>query len=190
VILAHSNDTKLASSIDPTDHVRGPDTAIVTVVEYGDFECSACGRAYGGVKTMLRRFRSDMRHVYRHFPQREVHFHAEMAAEAAEVAAAQGKFWEMHDRLFENQLHLKEKSLRTYADEIELDLDRFDYELREHVYLQRIQEHIDSGHRYEVRGTPTFFVNGELVDVSFGILPLEEAIVRCLGIQHGRLRSK
>ena len=166
----------LAVPINHSDHFLGSHTARVTVVEYGDFECPSCGQAYPAVKMMLKHFGDKLRFVYRHFPQIEVHPHAELAAEAAEAAGAQHKFWAMHDLLFENQLHLKATSLRRYAAQAELDLERYDYEMGDHVYLQRVQEHLESGKKSVVRATPTFFVNGIMHDVSFGIASLQSAI--------------
>ena len=166
----------LAVPVDQRDHILGPKSAKVTIVEYGDFECAPCGQAYAAVNSMLKHFGDDVRFVFRHFPQREVHSHAELAAEAAEAAGAQHKFWQMHNLLFENQLHLKAKSLRQYADRAELDIERFDYEMGDHVYLQRVQEHLASGHDSGVRSTPKFFVNGIAQDVSFGIEKLQTAI--------------
>lgn len=158
------------------DHIRGSASARVTLIEYGDFACPACGQAYHAVKILLKHFGDDLRFVFRHFPLREAHPHAEMAAEAAESAGAQNKFWPMHDLLFENQLHLKEKNLRIYADSLELDMARYDQGLDDHIYLQRIQESIESGVRGDIRSTPAFFVNGVLHDVSFGLEQLEPAI--------------
>jgi protein-disulfide isomerase len=171
----------LAIPVSGSDHVLGPETARITLLEYGDFECPNCGQAYPGVKILRKHFGERMRFVFRHFPLREVHPHAELAAEAAETAGAQHKFWPMHDLLFENQLHLKAKNLRRYAEEAKLDLERYDYEMSDHVYLQRVQEHIDSGTRSGVRSTPTFFVNGVVHDVSFGLEHLEEALEAELG---------
>ncbi len=168
--------TTLAVPVSHGDHILGPETARITLVEYGDFECPNCGQAYPAVKILRKHFGNRMRFVFRHFPLREVHPHAELAAEAAEAAGAQKKFWPMHDLLFENQLHLKAKSLRGYAEEAGLDLERYDYEMNDHVYLQRVQEHIDGGTRSGARSTPTFFVNGVLHDVSFGLEHLQEAI--------------
>lgn len=167
-------------ALDRTDHIYGPAGAKVTVVEYGDFECPSCYQAYPAVKIMFKHFGDRIRFAFRHFPLVEVHPHAEMAAEAAEVAGAQKKFWEMHDVLFENQRHLKAANLRQYAQKLELDLERYDWEMKEHVYLQRIQEHIRSGEQSGVRATPTFFVNGEVTDVSFGMQRLEEAIEKAM----------
>ena len=166
----------LALPVNHSDHFTGSHSATVTVVEYGDFECPSCAQAYPAMKMILRHFGDRVRFVYRHFPQREVHPHAELAAEAAEAAGAQKKFWQMHDLLFENQLHLKANSLRQYAAGIELDLARYDYEMGDHVYLQRVQEHLASGRKSGIRATPTFYVNGILQDVSFNLSQLQTAI--------------
>ena len=112
----HSEATTLAVPVTHLDHVLGLETARVTLVEYGDFECPNCGQAYPAVKILRKHFGERMRFVFRHFPLREVHPHAKLAAEAAEAAGAQSKFWPMHGLLFENQLHLKAKSLRRYAE--------------------------------------------------------------------------
>jgi protein-disulfide isomerase len=166
----------LAVPVDRTDHCLGPETAKVTVVEYGDFECPSCGQAYPAVKLLLRDFEHLVRFAFRHYPLTEVHPHAELAAEAAEAAGAQHKFWPMYDLLFEHQLHLKQKDLRHYAEQLELDLERYDYELGDQVYRQRVNEHVASGRRSGIRATPTFFVNGVLTDVSFGMDRLFEAV--------------
>ena len=177
----HLESGVLAVPVSDSDRIAGPETAKVTVVEYGDFECPNCGQAYPAVKILRKHFGKRMRFVFRHFPLREVHPHAELAAEAAEAAGAQNKFWPMHDLLFENQRHLKATSLRRYAEEAALDLERFDYEMGDHVYLQRVQEHIDGGTKSGVRATPTFFVNGVVHDVSFGLERLQQAIETELG---------
>ena len=166
----------LAVPVTRSDHILGPESAKVTLLEYGDFECPSCGQAYHAVKILLKHFGDRVRFAFRHFPQREVHPHAELAAEAAEAAGAQQKFWHLHDLLFENQMHLKAKSLREYAARAELDLERYDYEMDDHVYLQRVQEHLASGNKSGVRSTPTFFVNGIAHDVSFGLEHLQQAI--------------
>jgi protein-disulfide isomerase len=180
----------LAVKVSHSDHILGAESARVTLVEYGDFECPNCGQAYPAVKILRKHFGARMRFVFRHFPLREVHPHAELAAEAAEIAGAQHKFWPMHDLLFENQLHLKAKSLRRYAEEARLDLERYDYEMSDHVYLQRVQEHIDGGTRSGVRSTPTFFINGVVHDVSFGLEHLQRALEAELGVpkRHARRR--
>ena len=163
-----------------TDHIRGPASAPVTVIEYGDFECPSCRQAHGALEVMLPHFGDRMRFVFRHFPVREDHPHAELAAEAAETAGAQGKFWPMHDLLFEHQQHLDEPHLLDYAARLGLDLARYRNEMSDHVYLQRVQEHMQTGRQLGVRSTPAFFVNGVIADVSFGMQHLHEAIDRAL----------
>jgi protein-disulfide isomerase len=165
-----------AMSLSPVDHVLGAPDARVIVIEYGDFECPICAQAYHGVKIVFKQFERRIRFAFRHFPIVAAHPHAELAAEAAEAAGAQGKFWEMHDRLFENRQHLKPKALRQYAEAIELDLERFDSELADHLYLQRVQEHLASGRACGVHSTPGFLVDGSVVDVSFGMDRLSKAI--------------
>ena len=170
----------LTIPLNATDHVIGPPHASITVVEYGDFECPNCKQAAPAVKLLIRHFESRVRIAYRHFPLEEVHPHALHAAEAAECAAGQGKFWPMHDVLFENQQHLKLPQLHEYAERLELDMARYATEMREAFYLQRIREHIESGKASGVRATPTFFVNGTIVDVSFGISRLFDAVQAAL----------
>jgi protein-disulfide isomerase len=170
----------LTVPVNQTDHVLGPAAARITLVEYGDFECPSCFQAYPAIGILLKHFEGRMRFVYRHFPLREVHPHAELAAEAAEAAGAQGKFWEMYALLFEHQSHLKAKSLREYAEKLELDMARYDFEMRDHVYLQRVQEHIAGGTNSGIRATPAFYVNGAMHDASFGVARLQEAIEEVL----------
>lgn len=165
----------LAVPVDQTDHVLGPEVGVV-VVEYGDFECPSCAQAYPAVKQLLKHFEHRIRFAFRHFPLTEVHPHAQLAAEAAEAAGAQHKFWPMYDALFQHRLHLKAKDLRGYAESLELDLERFDFELSDQVYRQRVNEHVESGRRSGVRATPTFFVDGAVIDVSFGLDHLFEAV--------------
>src|SRR5476651_1455311 len=167
---------ELAVPVSAVDHVLGPDHAHVTVVEYGDFECPNCKQAAPAVKLLLDRFAERVRFVYRHFPLEEVHPHALAAAEVAECAGAQGQFWPMHDLLFEHQLHLKTNQLRGYAERLRLDMARYTAEMDDHVYLQRIREHQQSGRDSGVRATPTLFVNGRIQDVSFGIHALFEVV--------------
>ncbi len=165
---------------DVTDHMLGDPHAPVTVVEYGDLECPNCKQAVAAVSMLLNRYENQARFIYRHFPLEEVHPHAELAAEASECAGGQGKFWQMLDLLFENQGHLKLNHLRGYAERLQLDLPRFDAEMRDHVYLQRVREHQQSGRASGVRSTPGFFVNGKIQDVSFGMHLLLEAVEAAL----------
>jgi protein-disulfide isomerase len=172
---------ELAVPVSNVDHVLGAAHAVVTVVEYGDFECPNCKQAAPAVKLLLDRFAGRVRLVFRHFPLEDVHPHALHAAQAAEAAAGQGKFWPMHDLLFENQRHLKLPQLHAYAERLELDMARYTGEMDDEVYLQRIREHIDGGLNSGVRSTPTFFINGMLHDTSFGLQSLAEGVAAALG---------
>ena len=165
-----------------TDHILGSASAPVTIIEYGDFECPSCGQAHAAMKIILDRFGDRVRLVFRHYPQIGMHPHAELAAEAAEAAGAQGRFWPFHDVLFGHQEHLKERHLRQYAEQTGPDLERYDYEMHDHVYLQRVQEHVSGGDLLGIRAMPTFYVNGTLADISFGLKHLEEAVERALRV--------
>jgi protein-disulfide isomerase len=132
----------------------------VTLVEYGDYQCPYCGAAYPIIKEVQARMGERLRFVFRNFPISTSHPRAEQAAEAAEAAAAHGKFWEMHDLLYENQARLRDEDLHAYAERLGLDLGTFDRELAEHVYAERVHEDFMSGVRSGVNGTPTFYVNG------------------------------
>jgi protein-disulfide isomerase len=167
---------ELAVAVNPSDHNLGASHAPVTVVEYGDFECPNCKQAAPAVKLLLERFPGRVRVVWRHFPLEEVHPHALHAALAAEVAAGQGKFWPMHDLLFDNQRHLKLPQLRSYAQRLELDMVRYDADMADTVYLQRVREDIEGGSASGVRSTPTFFLNGAVEDVSFGLQRLVDKV--------------
>jgi protein-disulfide isomerase len=171
---------ELSLPVGAADHILGASQAAVTVVEYGDFECPNCKQAAPAVKLLLTRFAGRVRFAYRHFPLEGVHPHALHAALAAEAAGAQGKFWPMHDLLFENQAHLKLPQLRRYAERLELDLARYDAEMASDLYLQRVRSHIASGEESGVRGTPGFFVDGIIQDVSFGMHRLFDAVEAAL----------
>ena len=171
---------ELAVPIEPVDHLLGNAHAPVTIVEYGDFECPNCKQAAGAVKLILEHFAGRVRLAWRHFPLEGVHPHALQAALAAEAAAGQRKFWPMHDLLFANQSHLKPRELRHYAERLELDTARYDAEMQEEYYLQRVREQIAGGEKSGVRSTPTFFVNGAIQDVSFGLQALRERVAQAL----------
>ena len=160
------------------DHVQGPGSAPVTLVEYGDYECPYCGEAYPIVKEVQRRMGDRLLFVFRNFPITTSHPHAEQAAEAAEAAAAQGKFWEMHDLLYENQSHLEDDDLRRYAEQLGLELDAFDRDLAEHVHADRVHGDFMSGVRSGVNGTPTFYLNGTRYDDSYDAATLLDALER------------
>jgi protein-disulfide isomerase len=177
---------ELAIPLGPADHVIGEPHAAVTVVEYGDFECPNCKQAQPAVKLLLERFAGRVRVAFRNFPLEDVHPHALAAALAAECAGGQGKFWPMHDLLFENQAHLKAKDLQGYAARLGLDMARFIAEMDDQVYLQRVREQLQGALESGVRGTPTFFVNGRVEDVSFGLRALFDAVERRLHPGTGR----
>ena len=141
------------------DHIRGPETAPVTLVEYGDFECPYCGQAEGVIRELLVDF-GDLRYVWRHLPLNDVHAHAQLAAEAAEFAAAHGKFWEMYDLLLSHQDALEIRHLIGYAGELGLDGEQFRGSLRKRKYSDRIAQDVESADMSGVSGTPTFFING------------------------------
>ena len=140
------------------DHIRGPIDAPVTVVEYGDFECPYCGMAEPVLRELLRDF-GDVRYVWRHLPLNDVHPNTQLAAEAAEAAAEQGAFWEMHDKLLANQDRLRPSDLMSYAGELGLDVDRVADSLRNHTGAGRVAEDVDGADLSGVTGTPTFFIN-------------------------------
>jgi protein-disulfide isomerase len=142
------------------DHVQGPADARVTLVEYGDFECPDCGRAYPVLKAVQKALGPNLRFIFRHFPLLASHPHSSAAAEAAEAAGAQGRFWEMHDRLYEHQAALEEDDLRRHARKVGLDLNQFATDMRLHSYEGRVREDLASGAASHVHGTPTLFING------------------------------
>jgi protein-disulfide isomerase len=154
----HTSD--LREPVGPEDHVRGPASARITLVEYGDFQCPYCARAYPVVRELERRFGDDLRVVFRHNPRSFDHPRAPFAAEAAEAAAAQGKFWEMHDLLFEHQNALEDIDLVAYARRLDLDLTQFTADLRDRTHRKRVHADELSGVRSKVISTPTFFING------------------------------
>lgn len=158
------------------DHCLGPDNAPVTLLEYGDYQCPFCGRAYVIIKRLQEYFGEQLRFAFRNFPLTQIHPHAQQAAEAAEAAGAQGKFWEMHDMLYENQDALDLPSLREYALVLELDMDRFDMEMMTHAHAQRVREDFMSGVRSGVNGTPTFYLNSLRFDGSWDGTRLMTAI--------------
>ena len=158
------------------DHSAGSEDAPVTLVEYGDFECPYCGRAYPIVKKIQERLGDRLRFIFRNFPITNSHPHAEHAAEAAEAAARQGRFWEMHDTLFEHQRALDDRHLVQYASAIGLDATDFEKELTTHVFARRVREDFMSGVRSGVNGTPTFFLNGRRHDEPWDFETLLRAV--------------
>jgi protein-disulfide isomerase len=166
----------LAAPVDPRrDHIRGPKTARVTVVEYGDFECPYCGRAEPAIRQLLADF-GDVRYVWRHLPLTDVHPHAQLAAEAAEAAAAQGAFWEMHDTLLRHQDALRPADLVRYAAQLGLNSERFARDLRLHAFASRVAEDVDTADLGTVSGTPTFFINGQRHHGAYDLAALSRAV--------------
>jgi protein-disulfide isomerase len=143
------------------DHVRGATGGHVTLVEYGDFQCPYCGDAYPVVHALLESY-DWLRFVWRHMPLVDLHPRSEKAAEASEAAAAQGKFWEMHDRLFQNQHALTDEDLVAHAAALGLDAERFERELREGLHAERVAEDHRSGAASGIPSTPRFFVDGQM----------------------------
>jgi protein-disulfide isomerase len=152
-----------------TDHVRGSIDAPISVVEYGDYECPYTGMAYPIVKEIMKKFNNKIYFVFRNFPLNSIHPHAQHAAEAAEVASAQDKFWQMHDYLFEHQKALDDNHLLQYAEKVGLDVNKFKKEISGHVYAPLIEGSLKSGIESGVQGTPTFFVNGERYEDSWDL---------------------
>jgi protein-disulfide isomerase len=176
---------RLSQSVTERDHTHGPKSAPLTLVEYGDYECPHCGEAYPITKEIQRQLGNRLCFVFRNFPLTTIHPHAQHAAEAAEAAAEQGKFWEMHDHLFENQQALDDAHLRQYASLLELDLARFQRDMAEHAYAARVREDFRSGVRSGVNGTPTFFINAVRHDDSWDLVTLLEVIKRA-SVSQGR----
>jgi protein-disulfide isomerase len=159
------------------DHSHGPAGAVLTLVEYGDYECPHCGRAYPIIKEVQRRLGSQLQFVFRNFPLAEIHSHAEHAAEAAEAAAGQGRFWEMHDAIFEHQKALDDRHLVQYATAVGIDEQQFQHDLSSHAYERRVREDFVGGIRSGVNGTPTFFINGVRHDDAWDLDTLTQALL-------------
>ena len=168
--------SKLTPPAGERDRIQGPPTAAVTLVEYGDYQCSYCGAAYPVVKELQARLGERLRFVFRNFPIATMHPYAEHAAEAAEAAGAQGKFWEMHDALFENQDALTDDDLVQHAVTLGLDAARVASELTEHTHAARVHEDFMSGARSGVNGTPTFFINGVRHDAAIDLETMLAAV--------------
>jgi protein-disulfide isomerase len=168
--------SELTVPVTKKDHIQGPDDAPVTLVEYGDYECPYCGRAYYVIKKLQQDLGDKLRFVFRNFPLAQIHPHAVQAALAAESAALQRKFWEMHDVLFENQDALQEHDLVSYAYSLGLDVDRFMDDISSEKVQQKVDSDFWSGVRSGVNGTPTFFINGKRFDGWYSYADLRRAI--------------
>jgi protein-disulfide isomerase len=167
---------RLAAPINDEDHILGPVTAPVTLVEYGDYQCPYCGMAHPIMKELLRQRPDTVRYVFRHFPLTNIHPYAEVAAETAEAAGRRQRFWQMHDWLFEHQDRLDPVGLAAGIEEVGLPVDEVIGEVNDHIYLDRIRRDFVSGARSGVNGTPTFFVNGVRHDGGYSLPELLTAV--------------
>jgi protein-disulfide isomerase len=152
--------SRLLLPIQPDDHIQGAPDAKYTLVEYGDYECPDCGRLFLIIRQLRAQLGDELRLLFRHYPRSGIHPHAQQAAEAAEAAGAQGRFWEMHDLLFANQNALRTKDLYEYAEQLSLDTQRFRGELKNRTYEDRVREDFRRGVANGVYGTPALFING------------------------------
>jgi protein-disulfide isomerase len=166
----------LSIPVGEDDHVQGPADAHVTLVEYGDYQCPGCGAAYPMVKSIVKHLGPKLRFVFRNMPLNEMHPFAEMAAEAAEAAGAQGKFWEMHDGLYEHQAELGPKLIAMLAKRLHLDVPRFEQDMASRQFRDRVKRDFMSGVRSGVNGTPTFFIDGARYDGVLDEHSLESAL--------------
>lgn len=172
-----SNNTQLSFPVSESrDHIQGPATAAVTLVEYGDYECPYCAQAYLIVKEVQERLGSKVRFVFRNFPLTKLRPHAYQSALAVESAAAQGKFWEMYDFLFKHGQSLTDDNLRLSAAKLGLNVNKFDLEFRDRTYSRHVDEDIQSGEESGVTKTPTFFINGDRYDDSWDLDNLLSAL--------------
>jgi protein-disulfide isomerase len=170
----------LKVSLTAEDHAQGPESAEATLVEYGDYECPYCGQAYPIVKQVQKQFGKRLRFVFRNFPLSQMHPHAEAAAEVAEFAGAQGKFWEMHDQLYENQDRFGETLYLSLGEELGLSTTAMRQALKEGTFKARVRADFTGGVRSGVNGTPTFFINGHRHDSSFDFETLFSAIQQAM----------
>jgi protein-disulfide isomerase len=168
----------LTPTVSERDHIAGESRARLTLVEFGDYQCPYCGAAYPVVKQLQRDFGDELRFVFRNFPLTQAHPYAMIAAEAAEAAALQGKFWEMHDIIYENQDELEPDILLRWVQEIQLDTVAFGKAIRQGTIPERIKEDRKSGIRSGVNGTPCFFINGARFDANADYESLREALNR------------
>jgi len=152
--------SSLKTPVNEHDHQTGNAKAKVTLVEYGDYQCSHCGTAYPLIKQLLKEFNNELLFVFRNFPLQEIHPAAKHAALAAEAAAKQGKFWEMHDVIYENQDDLSDQSLVGYAEMLHLNIEKFEQDWKSPELISKVENDFESGIRSGVNGTPSFFING------------------------------
>jgi protein-disulfide isomerase len=183
------DENTLTEPVSAKDHAEGPAKAPITLVEYGDYECPACGAAYPALKEVQEKMGENLRFVFRNFPLKEMHPHAFAAAEAAEAASAQSKFWEMHDMLYEHQDDLEPEALVSYAEALGLDINRFVKDVNEGKFTAKIKHDFQTGVMSGVNGTPSLFINGERYDGSFDAETLLE-VLQAVAIESGGSRTK
>ncbi|MET0281995.1 MAG: DsbA family protein [Steroidobacteraceae bacterium] len=171
----------LAIPVTAADHVQGPMDAPVTLVEYGDYQCPYCGEAYQVIKAVQQTLGSRLRFVFRNFPLNQAHPQAELAAEAAEAAGAQGKFWEMHDALYENQQQLGQPLIEALVEQLGLDAGRLEQDLQARSFQARVKHDFMGGVRSGVNGTPGLFINGQRYDQSWDEESLTAALLAAAG---------
>ena len=188
--MSSESKVRLTPPVSDRDHSIGPKDSPVTLVEYGDYECPYCGQAENSVHEIQERTGDAVRLVFRHFPNRTVHPHAKLAAEAAEAAGEQGKFWEMHELLFHHQDNLEQWDMLEYARELDLDTDKFQIALNEHSHSKKINEDFRSGIKSGVQGTPTWFINGLRYDGAWDPESLLEAVRKPMGVRISALTSE
>src|SRR5262245_17372086 len=174
--MTHGRVARLIAPVSDRDHTIGPAEAPVTLVEYGDYECPYCGRAFPIVQEVRRQLGNRLRFVFRNFPLTQIHEHAEHAAEVAEAAAAQGKFWPMHDWVYRHQFALDDEALLEGARDLGLDVEQVRRALAEGIYRDRVRDDFMSGIKSGVNGTPTFYINGVRHDADYGLETLLAAI--------------
>jgi protein-disulfide isomerase len=171
---------RLTNPVTDKDHAQGRPDAPVTLVEYGDYECPYCGKAYPIIKRLQQELGDKLRFVFRNFPMNTIHEHASVAAQAAEAAAAQGKFWPMHDLLYEHQENFDQVDLTQHALKIGVELYRFEGDLSSERFARKVRDDFRSGLRSGVNGTPTFFINEERYDGPLEYEALRDAIVKVM----------
>jgi protein-disulfide isomerase len=171
---------RLSAPVTDRDHLLGSPEAPVTIVEYGDYECATCGRAYWVLKDLLGEFGDDVAFVFRNFPRVDVHPRAETVAEALEAAAGQGRFWEMHDWFYEHQHELELIDLEEHAGVVGLDVERLRNDLRDRTYRDRVLADLETGRASGIGSTPTFFINGSRYDGAVDLASMTEAIKSAL----------
>ena len=174
--MTNTENPNLKNPVGESDYIEGNKDAKITLVEYGDYECPHCQKADKIIKKIQAEMGDDLRFVFRNFPLEQSHPHALHAAESAEIAGAEGKFWEMHDKIFANQQNLADEDLAAYAEEIGLDKENFSEKLESGEFEEKVREDFENGVMSGVNGTPTFFINGSRFNGSYNYDDLLEAI--------------